>query len=284
MKEKIKTTLWWMVTIIIICIVAFCVRTCEKKKKLAKQTEKEMWQRQKLAAIINDPYIYQDRNGVYHIDPKCYILSTGRYSAGDDEYAVYSASYQKKNKIENWDEFASCHQLCNECFNSEILQILASPMRHNPDSINIYNSDNEPLERIILSYDLYGNITRKEIWKYENGEWHNYMLDVYEYDENGQEIMSAGYWWQDEMWVGDIWRGKIEKRYDASGNPDRLLCYKWENNDWILDTRLINVYDDRGNLIEEQRFKYISKKWQLKERKKYENFYRVSSLERSKDK
>lgn len=118
MKSYNKIALSFLFAIFV--IATSC--TSNKSTDNGKRESREF--KNRYEACLESPYLYVDKNGVYHIDENCFILSVGRYDFDSDTSAIYSARYIRKDQIADWEEFASEHQLCLECFNSYILMSL----------------------------------------------------------------------------------------------------------------------------------------------------------------
>lgn len=281
MNDSVKSILWWICAIVVIALCIWgihsCNKACDEKGKIKKAEEKAQIERNRMqekAFKSNDQYMYVDRNGVYHIDKNCLILALGKY---DDSNATYSVSYQPKSAISDWDEFASTHQLCTECFDSEVLALLGRKSQHKPDSVYVYDAKGKPLERTYYKYDSYGNIIKEETWKCENDKWVGLLKDVFEYDANGRKIMTSYYTWEHGIWVGlDLLGGCHRMTYDEYGNEICSFGYKWKGSDWEIDSKTEKEYDKYNNLIAIKYFQYASGKWQLETTMTYENYYQYT--------
>ena len=150
MKEKIKTILQYSIIPIIIIGIIFGWRACKKHEekeratKIERETQKENERKQ---ALLIQPFLFLDKNGVYHIDDKCknlHLKYRRRQWREEDEITEdidksYSAAYIPKDSIKSWYGFAATHQLCSECFSPQLISQLDSIQRINCNEIpNLY--------------------------------------------------------------------------------------------------------------------------------------------------
>ena len=277
MEKTSKSFLWWGVILAIGCLCIWGIRSCnlrdariKEEKRLERENEK-LWER---AAMIDDPYLYLDKNGVYHITQDCYKLKRGYVYDDEKQNATYSVSYQSKNDIKDWIDFAAHNQLCIECFTRDILDELSMPSVYLPDSIYEYDENSNPIKKVYYACDQYGNLIMKESWEYVDGQWKGTMKDEYEYDAYGREIMSASYFWEDGEWKGYTYLGnKSDIEYDNFNNVIRQTYYEWKDHEWIIDSKIEYTYDEHNNPNRGKHFKLQKKIWKLEKTKTYENFY-----------
>lgn len=119
-KDTLKTIGVWCTFFGIIAIAVFGIRSCNKREEANKKQAK-------LERILHGKYVYEDINGVYHIDEHCRMLRKHFYDAEDNEiYENYSSEYMPRSIIQNWSGFASTHQLCTKCFSPMLIEQLDS--------------------------------------------------------------------------------------------------------------------------------------------------------------
>ena len=137
--ETLKTICIWLAFVGVIALSVFGIRGCNKYQESNKKQAK-------LERILNGGYVYEDINGVYHIDERCRMLRKYHYDQDDNEvYENYSFKYYPRSIIKSWDDFASSHQLCTKCFSPELIKQLDSVriIKTHPDgSTGLSNSDN----------------------------------------------------------------------------------------------------------------------------------------------
>lgn len=140
MKEKIKTLLQYSIVPIIIIGIILGWRACKKhdeKEHAAKIERKKQKENERKQALLVQPFLFFDKNGVYHIDDECknlHLKYRRRHWRDEDEVTEdidksYSAAYIPKNSIKNWYDFAAAHQLCSECFSPQLIHQLDSIKR-----------------------------------------------------------------------------------------------------------------------------------------------------------
>ncbi len=294
MNDSVKNILWWMGAIAVIALCVWGIHSCNRRnevKQAEKQAIKEKEEIQKQVSLINDPYLYVDRNGVYHIDKNCFVLSMGKFHADNNSNATYSVSYQPKDEINDWDAFAATHQLCTDCFDSDIIKALTHSTKHGsiekkyPDSIHIYDEKSKIVEKIYRKYDTKGHIIEEEKWELNDGKWMGKFKDEYAYDEQGHEIMHAPYCeMENGKWVGSEWFCKVEKTYSVYGNVKVEKFYTWRNKEWSLYKKIERSYDEFDQITTETHYKYVNNKWVLEEQKRRVNIYNTTEgVNRMKD-
>ncbi len=74
--------------------------------------------------------------------------------------------------------------------------------------------------------------------------------NIYSYDDNGKNILNAGYHWDDTSnnWKGDY---KYEYAYDYNGNQILYIYYNWDNtgDNWIGNFKMEFMYKNNDNPI-----------------------------------
>ena len=139
-KETLKTIFVWCAFFGIIALAVFGIRSCSKHQD-SNRTQA------KLERVLNGEYVYEDINGVYHIDENCRMLRKYHYDPEENEvYENYSSQYFPRSIIKSWDGFACTHQLCTKCFSPELIKQLDSvrTVKIYPDgSAGMFNSDSK---------------------------------------------------------------------------------------------------------------------------------------------
>lgn len=119
-RDTLKTVGWWILALSVIALVAYGVHSCNKREETNKKQAK-------LERILHGEYVYEDVNGVYHIDEHCRMLRKHFYDAEENEvYENYSSEYMPRSIITSWRGFASTHQLCTKCFSPGLVHQLDS--------------------------------------------------------------------------------------------------------------------------------------------------------------
>lgn len=139
-KETLKTISVWCVFFGIIALAVFGIRSCSKHQDSNKKQTK-------LERILHGKYVYEDINGVYHIDEHCRMLRKYYYDEEEKEiYENYSSQYFPRSIIKSWDGFSCTHQLCTKCFSPELIKKLDSVRiikTHSDRSSELFNSDSK---------------------------------------------------------------------------------------------------------------------------------------------
>lgn len=139
-KDTLKTIGVWCAFFGIIALAVFGIRSCSKHQDSDRKQAK-------LERVLNGEYVYEDINGVYHIDEHCRMLRKYHYDPDENEvYENYSSQYYPRNIITSWEGFASTHQLCTKCFSPELIKQLDSVRiikTHSDCSSELFNSDSK---------------------------------------------------------------------------------------------------------------------------------------------
>lgn len=153
-KDTLKTIGWWVAAITIIALCVWGVRSCECHEDVKREAKRVQKENEKLQEILSDKYLYMDRNGVYHIDHDCRMLTRHHYDSEDNRiYDSYSSSYVSRDSIKNWYNFAATHQLCSKCFSPAIIRQLDSiRLEYNIDEDEEYYNIHSSKERIVAPW------------------------------------------------------------------------------------------------------------------------------------
>lgn len=145
-KETLKTIFVWCAFFGIIALAVFGIRSCKHQDSNRKQA--------KLERVLNGEYVYEDINGVYHIDEHCRMLRKYHYDPEENEvYENYSSQYYPRSIIKSWDGFACTHQLCTKCFSPVIiLQLDSIRIEYNGDEDEEYYNIHSNKERIVAPW------------------------------------------------------------------------------------------------------------------------------------
>lgn len=131
--DTLKTIGIWCAFIGIIALAVFGIRSCQKQNKAERDAKRAQLDYEYQQGLLNDEYVYQDINGIYHITRYCNMLNDVYLEKGDDEddevvykRGNYSSQYINRSTIKDWHQFAATHQLCSECFTPELIRKLDS--------------------------------------------------------------------------------------------------------------------------------------------------------------
>lgn len=121
--------------------------------------------------------------------------------------------------------------------------------------------------RIFLEMDGAGNVTRRQLQKYEWSKWKNVNLNLKTYNSKGQLLSTL---WQTSF-DGGPWtnRGRDQYEYDLQGNLiyqnyQQFIAWEWVN-------QRCNQYefDLQGNLIYENSKQFVDGKWEIQKEDEY---------------
>ena len=137
MKKNIKTIFQYSIVPIIIIGIIFGWRACkthDKKEQIQKEIQTRQQLQQYKQKLCLQPFLYLDKNGVYHLDSECrnlHLRYMRRHRRENDEITEdidksYSAAYISKDSIHDWFDFAATHQLCSECFSPQLIHTIDS--------------------------------------------------------------------------------------------------------------------------------------------------------------
>ena len=140
-----------------------------------------------------------------------------------------------------------------------------------PDTITIYNTNEDYVQRIIFEYDNKGNrkLYLRQNWNIN--QWENSLRIAYTYDNNGNTLTIFNQSWSGSQW-GDTNKtiytynnqnkiltsltqtNQLNKnfgiyQYDNRGNNVELLAQNWNNNQWENYSLKIYEYDSNDNQI-----------------------------------
>ena len=121
------------------------------------------------------------------------------------------------------------------------------------DSLRTHTLLNSDGSFYYLKYEITVDSNGKEVeeissLKDTSGIWTNNSKYYYEYDQNGNTILSESYYWSSSYnyWLGN---SKTESEYDLNNHRIFSVSYRWDSNtsDWLLYSRYDYEYDMMGN-------------------------------------
>lgn len=118
-------------------------------------------------------------------------------------------------------------------------------------SLKDENSGNlEPVIREQYGYNRrgYWRWMTQQVWDKDQGVWENAVREEYDYTNNG--IWTS---WLQQGWENGDWVNTIRQRYNPNGEirEDLLQAFNTNNQTWENATRVLNKFDENGNLERE---------------------------------
>ena len=181
--------------------------------------------------------------------------------------------------------------LYSDYINNEWVKILEL-ITINGEKQDIYrisqNQYGEFLYKYETTYDDKGNVLSLVLSSYDNGNWVLTAKNAYTYDTAGNTLTQTSSEFKNGGWVVI---SRIERIFDASGNlitdirtsyrdgvetaskteftyefngnwkTETIIYSQYENGAWSYTKKLVNIYDENGDIFERNTYKYQDGGW-----------------------
>lgn len=169
--------------------------------------------------------------------------------------AVYVTTYDNKDNIIEYKE--SCYDgetlvpQTRESYSYDGLNNQRTYVKYEWDS---YYKKWQGVERYDSDYYLNFEMSRTN-YEWTGSRWEKYSMVVYGYDRNGEQYVSADYYWNSES---EIWEGnnKCIREFDDQNNEIYNEDFTWENGAWQPIGKVLREYDSLGNELLSESYYY----------------------------
>lgn len=120
-------------------------------------------------------------------------------------------------------------------------------------------------EKVEYTYNNLGLVEKAIQYEFEEGEWEEDELNVYEYDADGNLVLATTFDQENDVWENDA---KTEYTYQ-NGKVVKEIQYNWLLGEWVEDQSIDYNYDAQGDLVEAIEFDKVGLEWVKDELNKY---------------
>lgn len=179
-----------------------------------------------------------------------------RYLFEDDDKAI-DAYKEVKNYYKNleFDEFMKSSQREENIVGTVFKYFEIEILIKNDGTIEV--KDNRP-EKKEYTYDTNGNVLSYVLFRRVNNEW--LKIAEYKFINNSEKCVY-------HLFLNDAnqFEYKNETTYDENGNWLESIDYKYENGEWINNSKSDCTYDEQGNVLTNTQYIYKNGDWFLRE-------------------
>ncbi|MCX7862043.1 MAG: T9SS type A sorting domain-containing protein [Bacteroidales bacterium] len=115
-----------------------------------------------------------------------------------------------------------------------------------PDTIKLYNVNNELDKRIIMEYDNMGNKLIELTQIHNANQWENYERVICSYNSSNLLVSRINEHWENNAWTGNF---RESYQYDSNNNLISYIVELYLNNAWTNYTRRLYSFDYNNNLL-----------------------------------
>ena len=120
-------------------------------------------------------------------------------------------------------------------------------------------------EKVEYAYNAQGLVHEVTQYEFEEGEWKEDELHVYEYDADGNLVLDTKFDRENNVWEND---NKTEYTYQ-NGKLIKEMQYDWFLGEWVEKQSIDYNYDAQGDLAEAIVFYKVELEWVKEELTKY---------------